>query len=91
MVILVTGAAGFIGMHVAQRCLAEGHTVVGVDNLNDYYSVELKESRLAVLHGQDNFTLSADPYIGPADHTSGKSIRVHRQVDLLTSASPIRR
>ena len=55
MTILVTGAAGFIGMHVAQRCLAQGHTVVGVDNLNDYYSVELKGSRLALLRSQNNF------------------------------------
>ena len=40
MKILVTGAAGFIGMHVAQRLLARGDTVVGLDNLNDYYDAE---------------------------------------------------
>jgi len=44
--ILVTGAAGFIGMHVTQRLLARGDTVVGVDNLNDYYDVALKQARL---------------------------------------------
>jgi UDP-glucuronate 4-epimerase len=47
--ILVTGAAGFIGMHVAQRLLARGDTVVGIDNLNDYYDPQLKHDRLARL------------------------------------------
>lgn len=45
MKILITGAAGFIGMHLAQRLLAEGNDVVGIDNFNDYYSVALKEAR----------------------------------------------
>ena len=49
MKVLVTGAAGFIGMHTAQRLLARGDEVVGIDNLNDYYAVSLKESRLANL------------------------------------------
>ena len=43
----ITGVAGFIGSHLAERLLAEGHTVAGVDNLNDYYDVTLKEARLA--------------------------------------------
>jgi len=51
MKILVTGAAGFIGMHVAKNLLARGHEVVGVDNLNDYYDVQLKHDRLAQLVG----------------------------------------
>jgi UDP-glucuronate 4-epimerase len=49
MNILVTGAAGFMGMHVAQRLLAQGDTVVGLDNLNDYYSPQLKRDRLAAI------------------------------------------
>jgi UDP-glucuronate 4-epimerase len=46
MKILVTGAAGFIGMHVAKRLLQQGHEVVGLDNLNDYYDIRLKQDRL---------------------------------------------
>jgi UDP-glucuronate 4-epimerase len=49
MAILVTGAAGFIGFHVADRLLARGETVIGLDNVNDYYSVALKRDRLAEL------------------------------------------
>jgi len=55
MKILVTGAAGFIGMHVAMRLLERGDEVVGVDNLNDYYDTRLKEDRLAKLLPYSNF------------------------------------
>lgn len=55
MRILVTGAAGFIGMHTAERLLARGDTVIGVDNLNDYYSPELKQERLARLAQHPHF------------------------------------
>ena len=55
MKILVTGAAGFIGMSTALRLLARGDEVVGIDNLNDYYEVSLKENRLQQLSGQANF------------------------------------
>ncbi len=56
MHILVTGTAGFIGFHVAKRLLADGHSVVGVDNLNDYYDASLKAARLERLrHGAYRF------------------------------------
>lgn len=47
MAVLVTGAAGFIGMYVAKALVAQGETVIGIDNLNDYYTVKLKYDRLA--------------------------------------------
>ena len=55
MSILVTGAAGFIGFHVARTLLDRGERVIGIDNLNDYYDVSLKEARLAKLHEYRNF------------------------------------
>ena len=58
MHVLVTGAAGFIGFHLSKRLIAEGHTVVGIDNLNDYYSVQLKKDRLAQLEGLPGFTFA---------------------------------
>jgi len=54
-VILVTGAAGFIGFHVARRLLAEGRTVVGLDSLNAYYDPELKQARLNLLLSDPRF------------------------------------
>jgi len=53
---LVTGTAGFIGFHLSKRLLEEGRSVVGIDNLNDYYDVNLKKARLAILKKYDNFT-----------------------------------
>ncbi len=53
--ILVTGAAGFIGFHVARRLMADGGAVVGLDNLNSYYDPELKKARLAELAAYPNF------------------------------------
>jgi UDP-glucuronate 4-epimerase len=55
---LLTGVAGFIGFHVAQRLLARGDTVLGVDNLNDYYDVTLKEDRLSLLSDKGGFRFS---------------------------------
>ena len=54
--ILVTGAAGFIGYHTSERLLARGDTVVGLDNVNDYYDPTLKEARLARLQRRPGFT-----------------------------------
>ena len=63
MKVLVTGAAGFIGMHTCDRLLSRGDEVVGIDNLNDYYDVNLKQARLARLTPQRGFSF----------HPSGRS------------------
>ena len=55
MKFLVTGAAGFIGFHVSERLLAAGHQVIGIDNLNDYYDVNLKLARLDLLKKHSAF------------------------------------
>ena len=55
MRILLTGVAGFIGMHVAVRLLGDGHEVIGIDNLNDYYDVRLKQARLAHIGSPNQF------------------------------------
>src|SRR6185295_7559751 len=56
MRVLVTGAAGFIGFHVAERLLARGDDVIGLDNLNPYYDPALKAARLAILREQPRFS-----------------------------------
>ena len=55
MKILITGVAGFIGFHLANYCLKKKHTVVGIDNLNNYYDVKLKKDRLKILKKFENF------------------------------------
>ncbi|GGJ32037.1 NAD-dependent epimerase/dehydratase family protein [Neoroseomonas lacus] len=59
MTVLLTGAAGFIGMHVAEALLARGDRVIGIDNLNPYYDVGLKRARLARLEAQPGFRFLA--------------------------------
>ncbi len=68
MNILVTGAAGFIGYHLSRRLLDDGHTVTGLDNLNDYYDPQLKKDRLARLGVDVDPARPPDP----APVTSGK-------------------
>ncbi len=68
MTILITGVAGFIGSFTAKALLARGETVIGVDNLNSYYDVELKKTRLSMLRSEDRFSFHelsiADPAFG---------------------------
>ncbi|MDB5970930.1 MAG: uge [Hydrocarboniphaga sp.] len=56
--LLVTGAAGFVGYHLSRRLLDRGDRVIGIDNLNDYYSVQLKRDRLAQLEGRPGFSFA---------------------------------
>ena len=54
--ILITGSAGFIGFHLARRLLENGYTIIGLDNLNDYYDVNLKNDRLSILKQHESFS-----------------------------------
>jgi UDP-glucuronate 4-epimerase len=56
--ILITGSAGFIGMHLSKRLLIDGYQVVGIDNMNDYYSVDLKKQRTSLLNRYPNYSLN---------------------------------
>ncbi|HDR14264.1 MAG TPA: NAD-dependent epimerase/dehydratase family protein [Desulfobacteraceae bacterium] len=69
--VLVTGAAGFIGFHLCRRLLDAGREVVGVDNMNPYYDVSLKESRLAILESYRTFTFHR---LDIADYQAIKSV-----------------
>ena len=55
MKILVTGSAGFIGYFICKRLIERGNDVIGIDNLNDYYSTDLKQSRLDLLQNNPNY------------------------------------
>ena len=69
--ILVTGAAGFIGFHVAQRLLSSGREVVGLDSVNDYYDPALKRARVDILKCKSNFTFVQSDL---ADRAATKSV-----------------
>ena len=86
MKVLVTGAAGFIGMHVAQSLLARGDQVVGLDNLSDYYDVALKQARLAhIAHPAFEF-VKADVADGAAIDALFARHRFDRVVHLAAQA-----
>src|SRR5580693_7086580 len=96
LTILVTGAAGFIGYHVAEALLARGERVLGVDNLNGYYDVRLKQARLARLEGKPGFAfhrvdvadreaihglIATDPSIDAIVHLAAQAGVRHSLVD----------
>jgi UDP-glucuronate 4-epimerase len=87
MRVLVTGAAGFIGFHVASRLLARGDEVIGLDNLNPYYDPTLKEARLAILKKQAGFSFEK---IDLADRASMEAMfarsKIQRVVHLAAQA-----
>ena len=80
--VLVTGAAGFIGAAVSQALLARGDHVIGVDNLNDYYDVRLKQARLDQLAGRAAFRFSSTSIFPTGTRMLGLASRFSR-------ASPI--
>ncbi|MBF8292853.1 MAG: UDP-glucuronate 4-epimerase, partial [Steroidobacteraceae bacterium] len=87
MRVLVTGAAGFIGFHVASRLLARGDEVIGLDNLSPYYDPTLKEARLAILKKQPRFSFEK---IDLADRASMEALfargKIQRVVHLAAQA-----
>jgi UDP-glucuronate 4-epimerase len=80
MKILVTGVAGFIGYHLATRLLAQGNQVYGVDNLNDYYDVSLKQARLQQILPHSNFTFD---YLDISDRTLVAELFVANDFDVV--------
>ncbi len=81
---LITGVAGFIGSHTARALLNQGHSVVGIDALNDYYDVRLKDHRLDLLLGGDGSVVSDNPfqsiYADSKDRRHGTFTFLHRDV-----------
>ncbi len=80
---LVTGAAGFIGFHVARALLGSGYKVLGLDSLNDYYDVRLKQSRLAQIGGTDGFSFEkTDLSDASATQSVFEKYKPHRVIHL---------
>ncbi len=87
MKVLITGVAGFIGMHLAQRLLQKGVEVVGIDNLNDYYAVSLKHDRLKLLAPQPKFRfIEMDMADRPAMEALFATEKFNRVVNLAAQA-----
>lgn len=88
MTILVTGNAGFIGFHVAEKLLQRGENVIGIDNLNDYYDVTLKRARLNALSKSPKFTFYQINIAEPkaVDHIIKKHPEIDRIVHLAAQA-----
>jgi len=86
--VVVTGCAGFIGMHVCERLLARGDEIIGVDNLNDYYDVTLKQARLARLQPHPNFRFARlDIADRPAIASLFEQAGPHAVINLAAQAS----
>ena len=87
MTVLVTGVAGFIGMHVVRALSERGDRVLGIDNLNDYYDVALKHARLAQLLNKNFEFLNKDVRDAEAllslirSHQETSSVAAHRPVE----------
>jgi UDP-glucuronate 4-epimerase len=80
--VLVTGAAGFIGFHLTKRLLEAGASVVGLDNLNSYYSLKLKEDRLAQIRGHAGFTFER---MDLADRTGVERLFGEKRFDVVVN------
>ena len=79
---LITGGAGFIGFHLSKSLLDKGCTVVGYDNMNDYYEVSLKEDRLAILMPYDKYTFIKGDL---ADKEAIESVFINEKPDVVVN------